>query len=315
VRGPDGRHLYAVSEAMQGRVGAFAADPAAARDEDGADGAAPSGGLRQLSVHPTGGAEPCHASFVNGGTHLAIANYTSGSLSVHPVGADGSVGPRTCLVQHTGTGPDADRQAGPHAHMVTEDPDGRFVLAIDLGADTVFGYEFDPEAGVLNEVARSRVRPGFGPRHLVFHPDGRHVYVVGELGTAVAVCAYDAQSGELSVLGEVPVLEGGAAGEDFPSAVRLGPDARFLYVANRGQDVISVLSLAAGPDRPELVATVPTGGSWPRDLALSPDGTLLLSANQRGDSVTVFRIDPRTGIPEPTGARLSVPAPTCLVMS
>lgn len=302
VRSPDGRNLYAVCEATEGEVGAFAGQ------------ARPKGALAQLTAHPTGGAEPCHATLINGGTHLAVANYTSGSLSVHPVGADGSVGPRTCLVQHAGTGPDPDRQDGPHAHMVIEDPDGGHVLAVDLGADSIFGYEFDAEAGELREVARTRLRPGFGPRHLAFHPDGRHAYVIGELGFTFAVCTYDKRHAELTVLDEIPVLENGVPGEDFPSEICVSPDARFLYTAARGRDELRVFSLADGPEKPEQVATVPTGGSWPREIALSPDGTLLLSANQRGNSVTVFRIDPRTGIPEPTGARLSVPAPTCLIL-
>jgi len=302
VRGPDGRTFYAVSEATEGGVGSFA-------------GGASDGALRQLSVHPSGGAEPCHATLFNGGAHLAVANYTSGSLSVHPVGADGSVGARTCVVQHGGTGPDTDRQAGPHAHMVTPDPDGRFLLAIDLGNDSIFGYELLAETGVLHEVARSRMRPGFGPRHLAFHPDGGHAYVIGELGFGVAVCTYDPRRAEFSVLGEVPVLENGVPGEDFPSGICVSPDGRFLYAAARGRDTIRVFSLAAGADRPEIVATVPTGGSWPREIALSPDGSLLLSANQHGDSVTVFRLDADTGIPRPTGARLSVPSPTCLVMA
>ena len=304
VRGPDGRTFYAVSETTQGEAGAFSAD-----------GGAEDGGLGRLTVHPTGGADPCHASLLNGGTHLAVANYTSGSVSVHPVGADGSIGAQSSLVQHVGSGPDPDRQAGPHAHMVTEDPQGRHVLAIDLGVDSIFGYELDPETGGLAEVARTRLRPGFGPRHLAFHPDGRHVYVIGELGFTIAVCTYDARHAELTVLDEVPVLEHGVPGEDFPSAVRISPDGRFLYTGNRGRDTICVFSLATGPEKPELAATVPTGGSWPRDLALSPDGTLLLSANQKAGTVTVFRLDPETGIPEPTGAELSVPAPTCLVMA
>jgi 6-phosphogluconolactonase len=313
VRSPDGRNFYAVSESTQGEVGAFAAGGRDGRAEDAE--AQQDGGLGRLAVHPTGGVEPCHASLLNGGTHIAVANYTSGSVSVHPIGADGSVGSQTNLVQHVGSGPVADRQAGPHCHMAAEDPQGRYVLVTDLGMDSVFGYRLDPEAGVLDEVARTKLRSGFGPRHFAFHPDGRHVYVIGELGFTLAVCTYDARHAELTVLDEVPVLEDGVPGEDFPSAVRVAPDGRFLYTGNRGRDTICVFSLAVGPEQPELVATVPTGGSWPRDLALSPDGTLLLSANQKGDSVTVFRLDPVTGIPEATGAYLSVPAPTCLVMA
>jgi 6-phosphogluconolactonase len=308
VRSPDGRRVYAVSEAAEGQVAAFT--PGA-----GNGAGAESAPLGLLSLRATGGTEPCHASLVGGGTHLAVANYSTGSLSVHPIGADGEVGAQSQSVQHVGTGPDGGRQAGPHAHMVTEDPAGRYVLAVDLGADSIFGYTLDPQAGTLTQVAQSRFRPGFGPRHLVFHPDGELVYVIGELGFAVATCRYDAATGELSVLGEVPVLEDGVPGEDFPSGIRIAPDGRFLYTANRGRDTLCVFSLVADPAKPELVATVPTGAAWPRDIALSPDGALLLSANQHGDCVTVFRLDPETGIPQPTGARLAVPAPTCLVMA
>jgi 6-phosphogluconolactonase len=306
VRSPDGRFFYPVSEAEQGQVAAFDAD---------VDGTVLDTPLRRLAVHPTGGAEPCHASLIGGGSHLAVANYASGSLSVHPIGADGLVGARTCLVQHTGSGPDPDRQAGPHVHMVTEDPAGRYVLAIDLGVDSIFGYELDAGTGTLRQVARTRMRPGFGPRHLVFHPDGRHAYVIGELGFTVAACTYDAQRAELTVLREVPVLENGVPGPDRPAGIQISRDARFLYTSTRGRDEICVLSLAAGAGKPELVATVPARGSGPREIALSPDGTLLLSANEPGNSVTVFRIDPANGIPQPTGAQLDLPTPTCLVMA
>lgn len=304
VRSPDGHRVYAVSEGAEGRVAAFAAEHGA--------GDAP---LAALSAHPTGGTEPCHAALVGRGSHLVVANYISGSLSVHPIGPDGDVGAQTQLVQHTGTGPDAARQAGPHAHMVAEDPAGRYVLAVDLGADSIFAYTLDVKTGTLEQAAQTRFRPGFGPRHLAFHPDGAFVYVVGELGFAVAACSYDAARGTLSVLGETPVLENGVPGADFPSGIRITQDGRFLYTANRGRDTLCVFFLGSDPAKPELVGTVPTGGAWPRDIALSPDDTLLLSANQHADNVTVFRLDPLTGMPEPTGASLPVPAPSCLVMA
>ncbi|HEX4789912.1 MAG TPA: lactonase family protein [Actinospica sp.] len=318
VRSPDGRRVYAVSEGAEGEVAAFAT--AAGRGADAgagevADAGAEPAPLTPLSLHATRGAEPCHASLIGGGTHLAVANYGTGSLSVHPIGPDGEVGAQSQLVQHAGVGPDGGRQAGPHAHMVTEDPAGRYVLAVDLGADSIFGYELDAQAGKLTRVAQSRFRPGFGPRHLAFHPGGELAYVIGELGFAVATCRYDAARGELSVLGEVPVLEDGVPGEDFPSGIRIAPDGRHLYTANRGRDTLCVFSLVADAAKPELVATVRTGAAWPRDIALAPDGTLLLSANEHGGCITVFRLDPETGIPHPTGARLDVPAPTCLVMA
>jgi 6-phosphogluconolactonase (cycloisomerase 2 family) len=313
VRSPDGARIYAVSEGAEGQIAAFAETETAAGTEAAAV-AAPSEPMTLLSLHATRGTEPCHAALVGGGTHLVVANYISGSVSVHPIGADGSVGKQSQLVQHVGTGPDTGRQAGPHAHMVVEDPGGRYVLAVDLGADSIFAYELDAQTGTLNQVAQTKFRPGFGPRHLVFHPDGALVYVIGELGFTVAACSYDAESGELHVLNEVPVVEDGVPGTDLPSGIRIAQDGRFLYTANRGRDTLCTFSLAADPVKPVLIGTIPIGGGWPRDIALSPDGTLLLSANQHANRITVFRLDPETGLPEPTGAGLDIPAPSCLVL-
>lgn len=286
--------------------------------EDEADGAVAAlelskeGGLSLLNVQPTGGSGTCHVALVNGGTHLVAADYLSGSVAVHPVLADGSLGERTGVVQHEGSGPYAERQAGPHAHMIAEDPTGRFVYALDLGTDTVYAYTLDAEAGTLAESSRTVFRGAFGPRHLAFHPNGELVYVLGELGFEFVVCDYDRETGALTTLAVVPVVEDGVLGVDFPSGIRVSPDGRFLYVGLRGRDELRTYALA-NPRKPVLVSTVPTGGSWPRDIALSPDGTLLFSANQLADVITVFRLDPASGAPSPTGATLSVPAPACVL--
>ena len=299
VYSADGRHVYAACEGDEGAVAAL---------EAGADGA-----LSLLNIQPTGGAETCHVAIVNGGTHLVSANYKTGSVSVHPILADGTLGERTDLVQHEGSGPDVDRQLGPHAHMIAEDPAGRVVFAVDLGTDTVYGYVLDAGTGRLAETSRTVLRPGFGPRHLAFHPNGELVYVLGELGFEVAVCAYDAAAGSLTVLDSLPVIDDGEPGVDYPSGIRVAPNGRFLYVAVRGRDKLLTFALP-DPSKPELVSTVETGGSWPRDMVLSPDGTLLFSANQLSGVVTVFRLDPLNGVPRPTGASLVIPAPACVLM-
>jgi 6-phosphogluconolactonase len=303
VAGADGTHLYAVDEGPTGRIAAFA--------DRGSDWFEPHG-----EAMPTGGSEPCHAALVGGGRYLAVANYGDaddrGSVSLHRIEPDGSVSGQTCLAAFEGSGPEAARQSGPHAHMVREDPAGRYVLAVDLGTDSIRAFTLDAEAGTLAEAARTKLRPGFGPRHLVFHPGGTYAYVIGELGFSIAVCPYDAERGEFTVLGEVPVLEHGIPGKDFPSALVITADGRFLYTANRGRDELLAFSLE-NPAAPEPFATVPIGGAWPRDLALSPDGTLLFAANQHSDNVAVFRLDPATGVPEPTGASLNVFAPACLL--
>jgi 6-phosphogluconolactonase (cycloisomerase 2 family) len=197
--------------------------------------------------------------------------------------------------------------------MIAEDPDGRFVHAIDLGTDTVYAYEIDPSNGSLTETSRSTLRPAFGPRHMAFHPTGSQVYVVGELGFEIAVCDYDAATGELSPLSYLPIVENGVLGEDYPSGIRVTSDGGFLHVAVRGPDTLRTYTLA-DPRKPELVSAVPTGGRWPRDIVLSPDDTLLFCSNQQSDEVTVFALDPETGVPRPTGAVLGIPAPSCVIM-
>ena len=295
----DGRFVYAACEGAEGAVAAL---------ELNAEGE-----LSLLGIQPTGGVEPCHVALVNGGTHLVSANYQSGSVAVHPVLADGSLGERTDLVQHVGSGPYTERQASAHAHMIAEDPTGRHILAIDLGTDTVYAYVLDPETGTLTEAGRTVLRGAFGPRHLAFHPNGELVYVLGELGFEIAVCEYDAETGALNPVAFIPVTEGGVLGVDFPSGIRVTPDGRFLYAAVRGADLLRTYSLA-DPRKPEFVSAVPIGGSWPRDIVLSPDATLLFSSNQLADVVTVFRLDPVTGEPSPTGATLEIPAPACVLM-
>jgi 6-phosphogluconolactonase len=295
----DGRFVYAACEGLEGSVAAL---------EMNAEGE-----LSLLGIQPTGGSEPCHVALVNGGAHLVSANYASGSVSVHPVLADGSLGERTHLVQHVGSGPYKERQASAHAHMIAEDPTGRHILALDLGTDTVYAYVLDAEAGTLTESARTVLRGAFGPRHLAFHPDGELVYVLGELGFEFAVCEYDGETGSLNPVAFVPVTEGGVLGVDYPSGIRVTPDGRFLYAAVRGPDLLRTYSLA-DPRKPEFVSSVPIGGSWPRDIVLSPDATLLFSANQLADVVTVFRLDPVSGVPSPTGATLGIPAPACVLM-
>jgi len=296
----DGQTVYAACEGEEGAVLALVMDEA--------------GELSVLNSQPTGGSETCHAALVNGGTHLVAADYKSGSVAAHPIAADGTIGARTGVARHLGSGPYVERQASPHAHMIAEDPNGRFILALDLGNDTVYAYGLDGETGELTEAARTVFRPAFGPRHLAFHPqDDGLVYVLGELGFEIAVCEYEAATGKLNQVASVPVVEDGVLGVDFPSGIRVTPDGRFLHVAIRGRDTLRTFALA-DPRKPELVSSVPTGGSWPRDIVLSPDGTLLFCSNQLSDVVTVFALDPETGVPNPTGATLSVPAPSCVLM-
>ncbi|MFI1939801.1 lactonase family protein [Streptomyces purpureus] len=292
--------LHAVSETEEGAVAAFSVDGPRPR---------PLG--EPVAVRGSG---PTHLCVTAG--HVLTANYGSGSVTALPLAPDGTPGPARDVLRHEGGGPDPDRQSGPHAHQVLPDPSGRWVLAVDLGTDSVTVAALDPSGGTLRLHSQARLRPGSGPRHLAFHPSGTYAYILNELTPTLTVCRWHAEKGALTPLHEVPVLpEDTPAGTVrwYPSGIVVAPDGRFLWAAVRGHDGIAVLALDPAGERPAPVAAVGCGGRWPRDLALDPSGRRLYVANERSGDVTWFDLDPETGLPRRKGA-LEAPAASCVVL-
>ncbi|MFF5369702.1 lactonase family protein [Streptomyces sp. NPDC013187] len=277
----DGEMLYAVSETAEGAVAAYRVD---------GDKPEPAG--RPV---PVDGSGPTHLSLYAG--HVLTANYGSGSVTAVPLRPDGTLARSASRVlRHSGAGPHTPRQQGPHAHQVQPDPSGRWVVSVDLGTDSVRVCTLTDGALVLHR--ETALRPGSGPRHLAFHPDGSHAYVVNELSPSVTVCRWDAAEGALTPLSETPVLPGAPARDAYPSGIAVSRDGRFVWTATRGEDVLSVLTVEGEGLR--LVATVPCGGHWPR--ALTADDGFLYVANERSGDVTWFAVDPLTGLPRRGGS-------------
>jgi 6-phosphogluconolactonase len=298
--GSPGGRLYAVSERDTGGAAAFSLDD---RERPALLG----------EPTPVKGGGPTHLTIANG--HLVTANYGSGSISSLPVRADGTLGSPASVHVHTGSGPEKKRQEGPHAHAVVADPTGRWLLAVDLGTDSVWIYDLREPGPEGEPMARTEaaLRPGTGPRHLAFHSSGDHAYVINELESTVTVCRWDARAGALEAVGETRTMPEGAAHErNYPSALVISDDGRFAWAANRGHDSIAVLALDSSGDCMELTGTVPCGGHWPRDLALHPSGRWLYAANERSGDVTWFDIDQASGTPRRAGS-LSAPAASCVV--
>ncbi|WP_254641334.1 lactonase family protein [Streptomyces sp. BV129] len=291
---PDGRTLYAVDER-----------------EDGAVTAVRLADREVLGSRSTGGSGPCHLSVHPSGRWLLSANYGSDSVAVHPLDASGALCERTALVTHGSPAPGPGQQ-GPHAHQFITSPDGGHVLAVDLGTDTVYTYRLDTERGTLTEVSQAHTRPGAGPRHLTFHPDGRYAYLANEVDDTVAVCTYDAATGRLTV-GE-PQSSGASGGTtNYPAQFVVTPDSRFAFLANRGHDSVARYAVEEDGARLRLLDTVPVDGDFPRQLALAPDGRLLFTANQRSGTVSVFHVDTGTGALEQAGEPFASPVAVCAV--
>lgn len=294
ARHPDLPVLYAVNEVTDGGVSAFRV--------------AVDGDLTALGSRPTGGADPCHLAVADDGRHLFVANYGGGSVTVFPLDGQGVPGERTDLVRHEGHGPDPQRQERAHTHMVVPGRDGGPLLVVDLGTDSVYRYELEAETGRL--VPRApwvRTAAGVGPRHLAHHPDGRRSWLVGELDGSVL--AYEVTTDAASPRLSGRVSASGRPGQVQPSEVAVGPEGRFLYVANRGVGTIAVFALDG--ELPVLVTEVDSGGKWPRHFALI--GAHLYVADERADLIGVFRVDPVTGVPAPVDEPVRVLSPTCVL--
>ncbi len=304
---PAGTHLYAVNEigefkgAKTGAVSAFAVDRETGR-------------LRLLNQVSSAGPGPCHLTVDASGRQVLVANYTGGSVAVLPILPGGSLGEATARVQHSGSSVNPDRQREPHAHCVALSPDNRFAFVADLGIDQVKGYRFDPTRGTLtaNDPAFIALPPGSGPRHLAFHPDGRHAYVITELLSTVSVLDYAPKAGAFSLRQTVSTLPDGFTGRSTAAEIAVHPSGRYAYGSNRGHD--SVVAFAIASDTGELspVQHIRTGGKTPRHIAIDPLGHNLWVENQDSDNITVFRIDELTGRLDATGPVLTVGSPVCV---
>ncbi len=316
---PDKSCLYAVNEitggnapqgnAPQGKgphgtVSAFAIDPV-------------TGNLSYLNQQSTHGLAPCYASIEPGGRYCLVANYETGSLCVLPVQADGRLGEATDTVQFSGSGPNPERQEGPHAHMILPGPDGGLIFAIDLGTDRLMAFRLDRERGRLvpADPPWTQLPPGSGPRHLAFHPHRPFTYVISELQSTITVFHAGERQEALEAVQTVSTLPADFKGANLGAEIKIAPSGRFVYASNRGDDSLAIYAVDQETGVLALVGHTSTQGVGPRDFAIDPSGRLLLVANQDTDTVVTFWIDPDSGRLSATGHVANVPTPVCLQLS
>ncbi|WP_294240024.1 lactonase family protein [uncultured Sphingomonas sp.] len=252
----------------------------------------------------TGGADPCHVALDRSSACLAVANYSSGSVAFYRLDRKTGAPGEAQVFQHHGHGPNTARQAGPHAHWVGFSPDRRWLHSVDLGADAIFAYRFDPAARTLAEpVVAWQAPAGVGPRHMVHHPTLPRAYVACELQTRLFVL--DAlPDGLFRDAGERTLVpEGGPA--SYAGHIAIDRAGRTLYVSNRGANSITVFRLDAKGE-PEAVQHVPTGGNWPRFFLLREGRGEMLVANERSGTVNAFRVGP-DGRLIATGRSVAIP--------
>ncbi|SAK70938.1 3-carboxymuconate cyclase-like protein [Caballeronia glebae] len=311
----DRNYVYAVNElpgdngpaTQRGGVSAFRFDRA-------------SGQLSFLNRVSSDGNDPCYLSISPDGKYLLTANYSvasnpGGSFAVFPLSADGHVGSSVLTVHHEGGGPVKGRQDNSHVHSTVFSPDGKYLFAQDLGVDKVFAYRYTPDPSASSrglfgptEARYTPIKPGSGPRHLIFDASGKHAYLTTELSASVLV--FDYRDGNLTQVQSASIIAPGFRGKIGGGAIHLSPDGRFLYVTNRG-DANELVQFAIDPanGRLKFVKRYPTLGKTPREFAIDPTGRWLVVGNQESDSAYFFRRNPQTGELASDPKRLSIGSP------
>ncbi len=316
---PRRRFLYAVNEvddfggAKHGSVTAYAIAPG-------------SGELAEINAVGSQGAGPAQASVHPSGRFVLVSNYGGGNVAVLPVQPNGGLGDAVDVQGNEGP-PGAGRPAdgapgnfsisdhdGPHAHMISADPSGRWVLVDDLGLDRTFVWQFDGQTGKLTAADPAFVpsaSAGAGPRHFGWHPNGRIFYDLYEEASQLAVYDWDPRTAALRLKQKISILPPGYAGTNYASELVIAPSGRFIYAVNRLHNSISILAVGAD-GRVRWIGDEWTRGDYPRNIALDPTGRFMVACNQRSDQVTVFRVDPASGRLTFTGRYVPVGSPSMI---
>lgn len=303
---PGGNKIYAVSEMNgngdAGRVVSYDFDPT-------------TGAMRKLNDQPSGGDDPCYVTVDKTNKWVIVGNYSSGSLSVLPIQADGSLGASVEKIIHTGSGPDKNRQEKPHVHATVLSPDNRFLFVPDLGTDKIMIYHFNAKTGKLKaaKMPFAQTKPAAGPRHFTFHATGKFAYIMEELSGSVTAFRYTAKSGRLKAVQNISSVPAGFTGQAGSADIHLSDDGRFLYASNRGEsNTIAIYTVDPSTGKLSLAGHQSVLGKGPRNFSITPDGKHLIVANQGTDEMVIFKRNTETGLLTDTGKRIGVPNPVCI---
>ena len=285
-------HLYSVNENAPGGLSAYALNPSTGMLTFVNSMAASGDFTTHISVHPSS-------------QYVFVANYgqlsAPGSFQAFRINPDGSIGAMTSLFQSIGygtnAGPNPARQETTHGHQIITDLTSSHVCAVDLGADKVNTLNLNLGTGALTTatVPFAPVASGSGPRHMAFHPDKVHAYVLDEMASSVTVFDYDAVRGAFIWVQTISTLPDDFTGTNTTAEIRVHPSGKFLYNTNRGHNSVTMYSIDEDTAELDVIGWVSSRGEWPRGMNLDPSGTFLYVGNQNTDTIAVFRIQPSNG--------------------
>lgn len=259
------------------------------------------------------GADPCY--LITDGNNVITANYSGGSITVFPIAKDGFLLPAADIIKFKGSGPVKDRQEQAHLHCVRITPDGKYLLADDLGTDQIYKFNINQNTHTDNKAAflskgtpeAFKVAPGSGPRHLVFSNDGKFAYLINEIGGTVIAFQYAD-----GMLNEIQTIAADTVGAQGSGDIHISPDDKFLYASNRLKaDGIAIFKIHPTDGTLTKAGYQPTG-IHPRNFIITPNGKYLLVACRDDNVIQTYERDTTTGMLTDTEKDIIVDKPVCL---
>jgi 6-phosphogluconolactonase len=289
--------LYASEMSRPGRISAFRLDESLSGKFPGRAFTADTGAdlAIAISVHPSGAV-------------AYVPHYSDGTLTALQLERDGTVADiRQVVAGQLDIG--ATRLSRHHESHFTSSGNG--LLVTDIGLEELTIYRTDAD-GTFCAGSPTHVPfpAGSAPRHMVCHPAGRFVYIVGEADSMLYVL--EASDGiPTRIVASHLTKPPHYTGDNKTSDIVLHPNGRFLYVGNRGSDGLTVCSLD-GDGGVEIVGFHSSLGKGPSSLGIDPTGRFLLVGNTYSGDLVVFRIDDN-GALHPQHSPITARAPRCLV--
>ncbi len=303
---PNGSYLYAATESQlttHGKIAAFRIDSL-------------EGKLTLLNVQDAGGRNPAHIAVSSDSRYVVNSNYTDPSMGIFECLPDGSLQPLKQFLRFTDRSLIAGRQDEAHIHSANFSPDGRYIVAQDLGADKMRVFKFTPNDTTPLQPdfdLQVKVQPGSGPRHFTFHPNKKFAYGIAELNGKITAYAY--RQGEFSFLASYNSYS--KKQTIYRAAdIHISPDGKFLYTSNRGpeEDTIAIFEIDQKSGYLTAIGHEPTGGEHPRNFGIDPSGNFLLVANQFSNNIVIFKRDQDTGKLTKLAAEIKTKGPSSIQM-
>ncbi|MEY9592795.1 6-phosphogluconolactonase [Bradyrhizobium yuanmingense] len=231
-----------------------------------------------------------HIAIDRSGKYLFSASYGGNKVALNPLLGNGVAGEPKQVIP-----------TGLNAHAFLPSPDNRFAFATNLGSDQVLAFAFDATTGTLtpNDPPGRKVPEKSGPRHFVFHPGGKFVYLLHELNGDVAAFTYEARSGAWDEIQRTTALPEGFSGKEpnkkpWAADIHITPDGRFLYASERTTSTLTAYRVDGSSGKLTTIGSVPTE-KQPRGFQVDPSGRYLAAVGELSDSMTVHAIDQGSG--------------------